>query len=117
MVFPSSSAAVKPPTKDEEDAFNVVLESEGFKDIIKDLEERQWLVSSGLSDENKKLIYLKAKEYRVREGLKTEAALKKAIEDLKELNLPTGDGGGETEQKQVEPQDDDDFLDLDPDKQ
>lgn len=129
MVFPSSSAAVKPPTKDEEDAFNVVLESEGFKDIIKDLEERQWLVSSGLSDENKKLIYLKAKEYRVREGLKTEAALKKAIEDLKELNLPTGDGGGETEkkrevdrrgrpiQKQVEPQDDDDYLDLDPNKQ
>jgi hypothetical protein len=92
MVFPSSSAAVKPPTKDEEDAFNVVLESEGFKDIIKDLEETEWWVFSGLSDENKKLIYLKAKEYRVREGLKTEAALEKAIEDLKELNLPMGEG-------------------------
>ena len=56
------------------------------------MEETEWWVFSGLSDENKKLIYLKAKEYRVREGLKTEAALEKAIEDLKELNLPMGEG-------------------------
>lgn len=92
MLFPSSSAAVKAPTKDEKSAFDVVLESEDFKDKIESLETGMWFWK-GLDESDKNLIYLKAKEYRVREGLRTEDALAKAIEDLKNLDIPMGGGG------------------------
>ena len=92
MLFPSSSAAVKAPTKDEKSAFDVVLESEDFKDKIESLETGMWFWK-GLDESDKNLIYLKAKEYRVRQGLRTEDALAKAIEDLKNLDIPMGGNG------------------------
>ena len=92
MVFGGSNAVVKPPTSDEKIVFNKILESEQFEKQLTGLKTSMWIFKT-LSGANRQAIHFKAKELMVRQGLSSTKALKQAIEDLENLNLPTAGNG------------------------
>ena len=122
ILFGTSNAVIKAPTDDEAKAFDRVLNSSSFSEKIKDL--KTGVFFKELSEETKQAIYFKAKELMTRQKMSTEDALERAITSIKLLDqIPEGsdsdkkeklevDRRGRPIQKQVEPQDDDAYLDL-----
>lgn len=133
LLYGTSNAVIKAPTADEEKAFDRILNSSSFADKIKDLKTSAYWFFETLSDETKQALYFKAKELMTRQKMSTEEALEQAITSIKLLDqIPDGseteektvggvrremDRRGRPKQKQVKPQDDDAYLDLDPNKQ
>lgn len=125
LLTKTSTAVIKPLKKDEKEAYDVILQTPAMQKLLPKALKKGWHTGT-LSDATENAIFLKTKEISTREQMEIQVAMVKAIEILTQLQ--TVDGGGETEekievdrrgrpiQKQVEPQDDDAYLDLDPNK-
>ena len=127
LLTKTSTAVINPLKKDEKEAYDVILQTPAMQKLLPKALTKDWKKFGTLSDKVENAIFLKTKEISTREQMEVQVAMVKAIEVLTQLTAV--DVGGDTKkkkeldargrpiQKQGEPQDDDSFLDLDPNKE
>jgi hypothetical protein len=130
LLTKTSTAQIKPVTGDEKDAYDNILYTPAIQKLLPKALTKGWH-KGPLSDATENAIFLKTKEIATREQLDIEIAMPKAINALVKLqDVPPDEADPDKEErrevnsrgrplpdKTPSPQADDDYLDLDPNKQ